>query len=208
MKPPDSRTGEIIGHLGASLSLFSIFLRGGPAQSGARLCSGPCPVASRALALLAPGPAHSARSLHPCDPQEARSRVGSLPLPPGPRRRLTSCPPQRRGSPRWPAGACAGAGSCTRPGPAPGPRHSGLAAPAPARQEGTECRKGGVGAGTQDTPPLSGRTAPGPRERLCSCLASSHWSMRPGGGIADLAERVPQSCPASLQPGKGRLVPF
>lgn len=58
-------------------------------------------------------------------PLEAQPEQGA------PACRPTSCPPPRLGSPRWPAGASAGAGSCTRPDPAPGPRHSGSAAPAP-----------------------------------------------------------------------------
>lgn len=130
-------------------------------------------------------------SQRPLHPEEVRSRVGSLPTPPppaprGPRRRLTSCPPRRRGSPRWPAGACAGAGSCTRPGPALGPRHSGSAAPAPGRW-GLSAGREAWGRGPKAPLPSVGAR---PRERLCSRLASSHCSRRPGGGTADLVERA------------------
>ena len=87
-------------------------------------------MASQDLALLTwPHPQRPPH--HPCDP-EAVSGGSSLNSP-GPGRRLTSCLPRRRGSPRWPAGACAGVASYTRLGQAPGLRRSGSAAPAPGR---------------------------------------------------------------------------
>lgn len=148
---------------------------------------------ARAPALWRPGPWHSSRLAQLTAPAPARggevSRGLSSPpsAPPrGPRRRLTSCPPRRPGSPRWPAGACAGAGSCTRPGPALDPRHSGSAAPAPGRW-GLSAGREAWGRGPKAPLPSVGAR---PRERLCSRLASSHCSRRPGGGTADLVERA------------------
>lgn len=144
---------------------------------------------ARAPAQWRPGPWHSSRLAQltaPAPPPRRRGLAWALFPAPGPRRRLTSCPPRRRGSPQWPAGACAGAGSCTHPGPALGPRHSGSATPAPGRW-GLSARREAWGRGPKAPLPSVGAR---PRERLCSRLASSHCSMRPGGGTADLAERA------------------
>lgn len=124
VRSPSPCPGGMGGHLGPHLfpglhlSMGDWGVPGAPAQR----CLGPD---------CTPGPAHRAPSPCPCDP---RSRGAFLPPQDQPRwcrSRLTSGRPRRRGSPRWPAAACAGAGSCTRPGPAPGPRRSGSAAPVP-----------------------------------------------------------------------------
>ena len=61
-----------------------------------------------------------------------------------------------------------------------------------------------MGAGTQGIPPRGpgramGRELQAPRQRTAA---------PGGGGIPERAEKMPKSSPASLQPGKGKLVPF
>lgn len=109
-------TGGLGGHLGSPF-LADLHL----SMGGTGMCLG--------LLHTWPGLA----PLHPPAPCGRSPGAGlSLPggQPGGARGGLTSGRPRRRGSPRWPAAACAGAGSCTRPGPAPGPHRSGSAAPA------------------------------------------------------------------------------
>ena len=64
--------------------------------------------------------------------------------------------------------------------------------------------RSGVGAGTQGIPPgvpgrAMGRALQAPRQRAAATG---------GGGIPERTEKVLKSSPASLQPGKGKLVPF
>lgn len=138
-----------------------------------------------------PGPSHTPAP-HRVTPRRGLWR--SSPSSPGPGRQLTSCPPRRRGSPRWPAAACAGVASYTHPGP------SSRSFVAQAQQN---CARGwGLSAegrawtGTQESSGVPGRQW----EELCRPLARG--LLLYGAVESERTEKVLRISPASLQSGE------